>query len=109
MMNVKAPLLRVSLIASLLAPSLLLPPSSSSSAQQADARGITAVNIRAEDGKEVRLYDKSYALVIGISDYINGWPKLPGVKSDTEPVSAALERHGFLVTLVMNPNSAQLD
>lgn len=71
-----------------------------------DNRGL---NIRAEDGKDIKLYDKSYALVVGVSDYTQGWPKLPGVKKDIEEVARALERHGFQVTKVENPDSAQLD
>jgi formylglycine-generating enzyme required for sulfatase activity len=86
-----------------------LAPPSRSGARQADGRGVGLVHIRVEDGKEVRLYEKSYALVVGVSDYTQGWPKLPGVKKDIEEVSRALERHGFLVTKVENPDAAQLD
>jgi hypothetical protein len=70
---------------------------------------LNVVNIRAEDGKEVRLYNKSFALVVGVSDYADGWPKLPGVKRDIEEVARALELHGFQVTKVENPDSTQLD
>jgi hypothetical protein len=80
----------------------------SSTAQQIDSRGLS-VSLRVEDGKEIKLYDKSYALVIGVSDYARGWPKLPGVKNDIEAVARALERHGFQVTVVENPDSIQLD
>ena len=85
---------------------LLLPPAPSS-ARQAEGRGMVVA--RAEDGREVRLYERSYALVVGVSDYTAGWPKLPGVKEDIEAVSRALEHHGFLVTKVENPDSTQLD
>ena len=86
---------------------LALPPAPSSFAQLTmDNRGL---NIRAEDGKDIKLYDKSYALVVGVSDYAAGWPKLPGVKKDIEEVARSLERHGFQVTKVENPDSAQLD
>ncbi len=33
-------------------------------------------------GETIDLYDESHALVIGVSDYTNGWPSLPGVKRD---------------------------
>jgi hypothetical protein len=62
-----------------------------------------------EDGKEIKLYDRSYALVIGVSDYSAGWPKLPGVKRDIEEVARALEHQGFQVTKVENPDSIHLD
>ncbi len=91
-----------------LACALALPPPRPSSARQEEGRGLSAVRIRVEDGKELRLYERSYALVIGVSDYAQ-WPKLPGVKNDIEAVARALERHGFLVTKVENPDSAQLD
>lgn len=103
-MKAKPELLKASFILAVLA--CALSPAPSSSAQLTDRRGL---NIRAEDGKDIQLYDKSYALVIGVSDYAAGWPKLPGVKNDIEEVARALERHGFQVTKVVNPDSAQLD
>lgn len=48
-------------------------------------------------------YRESYALIIGVSDYTNGWPPLPGAKKDVTSLKKALERHGFVVTTVMNP------
>jgi hypothetical protein len=71
-------------------------------------RGV-GVQIKGEDGKFINLYDKSYALVIGVSDYTAGWPRLPGVRRDIEAVSRALEAQGFQVTKVENPDSAHLD
>ena len=103
-MKMKAKLLSLTLVA--FASALALPPAPSS-ARQTDARGLVVA--RAEDGREVRLYERSYALVVGVSNYTGGWPKLPGVKEDIEEVARALERHGFLVTKVENPDSAQLD
>jgi Caspase domain len=104
-MKKNSTLLRLTLL-SAAALALLLPPAPSS-ARQAEGRGL--VIARAEDGREVRLYERSYALVVGVSDYTNGWPKLPGVKEDIEAVARALESHGFLVTKVENPDSTQLD
>ncbi|HYH87508.1 MAG TPA: caspase family protein [Pyrinomonadaceae bacterium] len=104
-MKAKTKLLRALSILAALACALALPHAPSSSAQL-NSRGL---NIKAEDGKDIKLYDKSYALVIGVSDYAAGWPKLPGVKKDIEEVARALESHGFQVTKVENPDSAQLD
>src|SRR5215471_17712323 len=56
----------------------------------------------------VDLYGKSYALVIGASAY-KYWPKLPGVKKDVALVKAALEKHGFEVTTVMDPTRNDFD
>jgi len=56
----------------------------------------------------VDLYGKSYALVIGASEY-KYWPKLPGVKRDVALVKVALEKHGFAVTTVMDPTRGDYD
>ena len=56
----------------------------------------------------VDLYGKSYALVVGASAY-KYWPKLPGVKRDVALVKAALEKHGFAVTTVMDPTRTDFD
>jgi len=50
------------------------------------------------------LYEKSYALVIGVSDYTHGWPDLPGVEQDILAVSDSLKKVGFNVTLVKDPD-----
>jgi hypothetical protein len=103
--------LKLALATSALACAVALPAASPprSSARQAGGRGLGVVHIKAEDGRELKLYERSYALVIGVSDYTQGWPRLPGVRKDIEEVARALERHGFLVTKVENPDSAQLD
>lgn len=69
----------------------------------ADTRGIRKVEIKTEAGETVGLYSESHALVIGVSNYTNGWPKLPGVIGDVSAVSDALETHGFKVQVVENP------
>lgn len=57
---------------------------------------------------EKEIYDKSYALVIGVSQYTN-WNSLPGVKIDVSLVSKALERQGFDVQIVMDPTRTGFD
>jgi hypothetical protein len=61
------------------------------------------------DGKPVKLYKGSYALLIGVSDYTDGWPKLPGVRRDIEEVKQSLEEHGFTTIVVWDPKHDQLD
>ncbi len=63
----------------------------------------------ASEQSSFQLYKNSYALVIGVSEYENGWPKLPGVKQDVESVKKALSINGFTVEVVTDPNSQQLD
>jgi esterase/lipase superfamily enzyme len=55
-----------------------------------------------ESGGRTKLYQKSYALVIGIDDYQNGWPGLKHAVSDAESVAKALASDGFDVSLKTN-------
>ncbi|MBF0466738.1 MAG: caspase family protein, partial [Nitrospirae bacterium] len=70
-------------------------------------RGVT-IKIKDDSGKEVNLYGESHALVIGVSDYQSGWPKLPGVAGDVEVVKKLLVGQGFEVVTVMNPERDKL-
>lgn len=60
-------------------------------------------------GEQVLLYQNSYALLIGISDYTNGWPDLPGVKKDIDEVKKALEAQGFQTDVKMDLDKTELD
>ena len=51
------------------------------------------------EGKEIPLYNNSYALVIGNGNYTKGWDPLPGAIRDVKDVARALEKNGFKVTL----------
>lgn len=74
----------------------------------AEERGIQVVSIEDPDGNQVGLYRESHALVIGVSDYTNGWPDLPGVKQDVRLVREALQDQGFHVVVVENPDHEAL-
>ena len=71
-------------------------------------RGIGNVIVQDENGqkREVKLYDASYALVIGASNYDNGWRRLPGVKEDAAAVKEVLAKQGFEVEELSDPTSA---
>jgi Caspase domain len=56
----------------------------------------------------VTLYQKSYALVIGIDRYTGGWPRLSNAVADAKAVTAELAERNFNVTTVLNPGSAEL-
>jgi formylglycine-generating enzyme required for sulfatase activity len=71
--------------------------------------GIVAVPIHDAQGNQVLLYKASYALVIGISDYTEGWPKLPGVKSDVKAVKEVLQKIGFKVIFLEDPDRRELE
>jgi formylglycine-generating enzyme required for sulfatase activity len=72
-------------------------------------RGIEVVPIKDKTGTQVGLYKESHALIIGISDYIEGWPNLPGVKKDMRLVQTALEANGFHVVKKENLNRRGLE
>ena len=82
---------------------------------EAGTRGGLTVPIRESEApdarvvQEIELYHESYALVIGIDDYTSGWPRLSMAVKDAKAVAAALETKGFIVTLVTNPNAAELE
>ena len=52
--------------------------------------GLFLLHIKNQKGEQVGLYKGSYALVIGVSDYTNGWPDLPGVNEDLSAVGTAI-------------------
>ena len=72
-------------------------------------RGVVSVPINDDKGNQITLYEESHALVIGISDYTGDWPRLPGVKEDVVAVREVLEKIGFHVVTVENPNQKQLE
>jgi hypothetical protein len=80
-------------------------PARTAAQQQTESRGI-AVEIQ---GQNVKLYDESHALVIGVSDYTAGWPNLPGVKRDVQAVGEILKQHNFQVETLLNPTSQVFD
>ena len=95
---------RAFLAAAALAAALLAP-----SAAAAQGRGLAVVEVKDRAGARVALYEESHALVIGVSDYTGGWPRLRGVKKDVPLVKAALEKQGFSVTVVMDPDRDGID
>lgn len=78
------------------------------------SRGI-AVNIKASEKPDaetietVELYTESYALVIGIDGYANGWPRLSNAINDAKQVAAQLEARNFDVELHTDLNADDLD
>ncbi|MEC7640963.1 MAG: caspase family protein [Nitrospinota bacterium] len=72
-------------------------------------RGLVPVPIKDKQGRQIGLYRESYALLIGVSDYSGRWPSLPGVGEDLEAVQSVLQRMGFAVFKVLNPNRNELN
>ena len=61
------------------------------------------------DKKNKITYEQSHALIIGISEYSNGWNELPGVKTDVKEVKNVLKLHGFNVEVYENLNKEYID
>jgi esterase/lipase superfamily enzyme len=69
----------------------------------------TPIYIQPDPAREpVLLYNRSYALVIGISNYTNGWRKLNNAVPDAEAIAPELEKQGFEVRLERDLNGADL-
>jgi len=59
--------------------------------------------------EEVDLYENSYALLIGIDDYVDGWPRLSNARKDIQLLAEELGNIGFEVTVKENLNSGELE
>lgn len=74
----------------------------------AQQRGIDPISLNVE-GKKIKLYEQSHALLIGMDTYTNGWESLPGVKKDIHAVKQALEGNGFNVVVKENLTKDQME
>lgn len=74
-----------------------------------DSRGVAIIRIKDANGKDMNLYAESHALIIGVSNYTSGWPKLPGVREDVNAMRSLLGKQGFNVTVVEDPNRRQMN
>ena len=78
----------------------------------AQTRAIKPVRIEAKTAQNETvsyIYAESHALVIGVSQYRNGWSNLPGVQEDVEELSSALADNGFAVTVVEDPTLEEME
>jgi tetratricopeptide (TPR) repeat protein len=74
-----------------------------------EQRGGVIVRVKGEKGQTESLYDESHALIVGVSDYTNGWGDLTGVVSDVAAVGSVLKNQGFNVRPVLNPTHELFD
>ena len=92
---------------------MLLASAFSAGAAGAETRGLT-IRLKASEAAnapvsgEVRLYESSFALVIGIDAYTGGWPRLSNAVKDARLVAQELEKRGFDVTLKTNLKSQEM-
>ncbi len=75
-----------------------------------ESRGLKPVKVpEAVGNSDGVLYTSSHALIIGESDYNNGWSKLSGVKDDILALKKALEQNGFNVIVKKDIKSSEFD
>ncbi len=84
---------------------LLLMACTLSEAQEIGFEGVSIII----DNSNIRLYNQSHALLIGVSKYQDSWPDLPGVKQDIYAVQTTLEQHNFNVVVLEDPKKQELD
>ncbi len=70
-------------------------------------RGFKVV-AKTSDGEIINLYKECHALVIGVSDYLSGWPDLPNAVYDADEIGDLFSNLGFKITKVINPTRAEL-
>lgn len=80
----------------------------------AASRGLTVTYKESEasganDAGEMQLYSGSYALVIGIDSYTNGWPRLSNAIADANKVATALRGRGFEVQMLTDLDSRAME
>jgi len=58
--------------------------------------------------RQVKLYQGSYALLVGVSDYRCGWPDLESVPTEIGELKKLFQGQGFKVETVLNPDGRKL-
>ncbi len=53
-------------------------------------------------------YQNSYALLVGVSDYTNGWPDLESIPGELQKIEESLKKQGFHTRMILNPKSDEL-
>lgn len=84
---------------------------STASLANEQARGISVIlreGGSSSPANSVDLYQASYALVIGIDAYSQGWPRLHNAVKDAEVVAEELRSRGFIVSLRTDLKSLEL-
>jgi len=78
-------------------------------AHTATSRGVN-VTAKTPSGssRDIPLYSGYHALVIGCSNYQQGWPSLPNAAKDAKSVGQMLKDMGWDVNLVIDPDTSEM-
>jgi tetratricopeptide (TPR) repeat protein len=87
-----------------------LSPSGQIKGFQDSAKVFDRSTVYTSKGEQIIHYRDSYALIIGIWRYTNGWPpfKEQNIKNDVNRVEESLKQHGFKVTKIFNPDANKM-
>ncbi len=66
------------------------------------------LSVKTESGQTVGFFKESHALLIGASDYTNGWPDLESIPADIRLLEKTLTDKGFIVQTVTDPDGKTL-
>lgn len=73
-----------------------------------DTRAIVRIPIKNAQGQILGGYSDSHALLVGVSKYTAGWPKLESIPAELDRISEALGAQGFKIERLIDPTGDQL-
>lgn len=74
-----------------------------------DSKGVEPIGVHDKNGDRIILYEKSFALLIGVSKYqYSGWNALPSIPGEIKLLEESLKKHEFIIEKSLNPTSAIL-
>lgn len=91
-----------------LALSLSLPLAGLEAASDGSAVYVELQSDGGDSVERIKLYGASHALIIGIDNYRNGWPRLSNAIADAKFVAAELGKRGFDVQLLIDVSAEEL-
>ena len=72
-----------------------------------DSKGVESIHEVTKNGRRVILYENSYALLVGVSEY-EYWDDLKSIPGEMSLLESSLKKHGFIIQTLLNPTSSEL-
>ena len=69
-------------------------------AQTEPSKGVVNIYYNQETEESIKIFDKSYSLIIANYDYTNGWSYLRSIRSECKQLADSLYRHGFDTVII---------
>ena len=67
-----------------------------------DSKGVEPIHEVTKNGRRVILYENSYALLVGVSEY-EYWDDLKSIPGEMILLESSLKKHGFIIEKSLNP------